>query len=179
MNKEVYNLFRKIADPEKKQFVHLASWNLQQKKRLKQDTKGSIKKAIEKAANDKEHPEKRIIQDTSVRPYFTNQDYFHPPPNELPKLDYAKLFSYLGSGVKDNYSADDNFEQVKKRIHAAETTIEKDEAYAIIKETAWAKTLGISNGHQELRNNGTFAYWKLFNGGLIITMYEMSFNGTI
>ena len=134
--------------------------------------KEKIKKAI-KTKKD-EIKEKRIIKTEKIRPYFV-KDYFQPPVNELPRLNYEKLFSYFGSGVKEQ-KTDGYFEQQLKRIHANETTIEKEEAYGIIKETAWARTMGINLGHQALRNEGTFAYWDLFNNALNRVMYNWSFS---
>jgi len=143
------------------------------KKKKNTDLKEEIKKAI-KTKKEEVTIKKRIIKTRETRPYFV-KDYFQPPVNELPKLNYEKLFSYLGSGVKE-HKTDGYFEQQIKRIHANETTIEREEAYAIIKEKAWSDTVKINTGHLALRNEGTFAYWALFNDALNKVMYESSFS---
>jgi len=143
------------------------------KKKKTNSLKEEIKKAI-KTKKEEVTIKKRIIKTRETRSYFV-KDYFQPPVNELPKLNYEKLFSYLGSGVKE-HKTDGYFEQQIKRIHANETTIEREEAYAIIKEKAWSDTVKINTGHLALRNEGTFAYWALFNDALNKVMYESSFS---
>lgn len=143
------------------------------KKKKNSDLKEEVKKAI-KAKKEEVKAKGRIIKTEETRPYF-KKDYFQPPVKELPKLNYEKLFSYIGSGVKE-HKADGYFEQQLNRIHANETTIEKGEAYAIIKEKAWSDTLGINTGYLALRNEGTFAYWNLFNNALNRVMYGFSFS---
>lgn len=144
------------------------------KKKKNDDLKKEIKKAIN-LKKEQSKTKKRTVKSSIAKPYFLKNDYFQLFMNELPKLDYEKLFSYVGSGVRENKWADGYFEQQVERIHANETTIERDEAYSIIKEKAWADTLGIATGYLALKNDGTFAYWNLFNNALNKVMYGSSF----
>lgn len=141
------------------------------RKKENSNLKKEVKKAIKTKKEAKE--EKKIMKIEKIKPYFI-KNYFQPPVNELPKLNYEKLFSYFGSGVKSQ-KATGYFEQQLKRIHSNETTIEKEEAYAIIKEKAWSDTLRINTGYLALKNEGTFAYWRLFNDALNKVVYGFSF----
>lgn len=143
------------------------------KNKREDSSKEEIKKAI-KTKKEEITTAKKIIIKVASRPYFLRNDYFQPPVNELPTLNYEKLFSYVGSGVKKQEAAN-YFEQQAKRIHVNEITIESKEAYTLIKETAWARTMGVNLGYDVLKNDGTFAYWKLFNDALNKVMYSWSF----
>ena len=98
------------------------------------------------------------------------------PQSKQKKLDYSKLFSYLGNGVRKNlYAAYESKNIVKKQTHNSkkQSPITYEEVVDVVKTSKMDRVLGRNNNFMNPVVKEKFDNFKIFNQQYVMLLYHV------
>jgi hypothetical protein len=145
----------------------------EQKKLLKKKNAVKKKKKIPKKEelSDKVETKKKKDKDEGVHKKLDYQRFLE---NQLVKLDYSAMFSYLGNLKKPRYDYGGGAPEIVKIVYKKEETLSWEEIKDFTEEWKMDEMTNFNRSFETSERRTAYKWWKYLNPGVAHFLYEVS-----